>query len=120
MTPKVILVCGSRKRGTEQYVARTLDRLSQWFADDFAIVQGGAKFVDFWAKNWAYNNGHACITVNANWDFYDNQAGPIRNGWMLKFIKVDLVIAFDGDNGTKDMIRRAKKANIPVHVVDPE
>jgi hypothetical protein len=110
-----ILVCGSHTRGSKQHVFDSLDNLSQWFPVSTCIVHGGAKFIDTFAGQWAEHNGYCSIRVNANWNFYGNNAGPIRNGWMLEFIKIDLVIAFDGDSGTKSMIKLAKSQGVTVH-----
>jgi len=110
-----VLVCGSRKRGSCTHVHNTLNYLAQWFPLDTAIVQGGAKCVDYFAKTWAIKNGYCNIQVDANWNYFNSTAGPIRNGWMLKHLKIDLVVAFDGDNGTKDMIRKAKAEGVAIY-----
>lgn len=115
MKPRVILVCGSHKRGDKEHVFRVLDSIVQYLDTDFAIVHGGANFIDNFADQWAKQNGYCSICVNANWNFFENKAGPVRNGWMLKFINIDLVVAFDGDNGTKDMIKKAKASGVTVY-----
>lgn len=113
--PSRILVCGGRDFKDRSYVFKALDNLQQWFAIDFVIIEGGANGVDWLSKEWAHSNGHACIEMKAAWDFYDKDAGHIRNGWMIKFAKPDLVIAFPGGSGTADMIKQAKRAGITVY-----
>lgn len=44
--------------------------------------------------------------------------GPLRNQRMLEEGKPDLVVAFPGGGGTKDMVRRAAKAGVPIHEVN--
>jgi len=44
---------------------------------------------------------------------YKNAAGPIRNQWMLKYGKPDLVLALPGGAGTASMIDLASKAGVP-------
>ena len=63
---------------------------------------------------WAFDEGCASICVPANWNYYGNSAGHIRNSWMIKFLFPDLVIAFPGGKGTADMVRQAKSKNIDV------
>jgi hypothetical protein len=46
------------------------------------------------------------------------KAGPLRNYQMLEEGKPDLVVAFPGGGGTKDMVRRAVKAGVSVHEVN--
>ena len=53
----------------------------------------------------------------ADWTRYGYAAGPIRNQQMLDEGRPSLVLAFHNDfehsKGTKDMIDKARKANIP-------
>jgi predicted polyphosphate/ATP-dependent NAD kinase len=44
-------------------------------------------------------------------------AGIIRNQRMLDEGKPDLVIAFQGGDGTADMVRRANKSKIPTIIL---
>ncbi len=53
-------------------------------------------------------------------DKYGKSAGSIRNQQMIDEGKPDLVVAFPGGFGTKDMVRRAKKHNIEVIIIDRE
>jgi hypothetical protein len=48
----------------------------------------------------------------------NSQAGPLRNQRMLDEGKPDLVVAFPGGGGTKDLVRRAVKAGVSVHEVN--
>lgn len=48
----------------------------------------------------------------ADWDRYGKAAGGIRNSQMLIEGKPDLVVAFPGGNGTRDMVLKARKAGI--------
>lgn len=50
----------------------------------------------------------------ADWDGLGRKAGPIRNQRMLDEGKPDLVVAFPGDKGTADMVRRARTASLEV------
>jgi predicted Rossmann-fold nucleotide-binding protein len=112
-----ILVCGGRAYDDSLFVEQTLDNLRQYFAPEFCIIQGGAKGADALARQWARENGICCITVAANWDYYDKPAGSIRNGWMIDFCKPDLLVAFPGGPGTSNMMKRCVMAGIDVHAV---
>ena len=52
------------------------------------------------------------------------KAGTDRNQEMLDESKPDLILAFSSDiensTGTSDMVRRAKKVNLPVRVYNEE
>src|SRR5262249_16770583 len=49
------------------------------------------------------------------WDELGKKAGPLRNQRMLDEGKPDLVVAFPGGGGTKDMVRRAVQAGGIIH-----
>lgn len=53
----------------------------------------------------------------ANWATYGKKAGPIRNQAMVD-LGADICLAFPvgGSRGTRDCVRRARKAGIPVRV----
>ena len=48
----------------------------------------------------------------AEWTLYGKLAGPRRNAAMLE--DTDVLIAFPGNNGTKDCVAKARRARIPV------
>ena len=105
----ILLVCGGRKYDNRKRLYELLDHLKP-----SCVVHGDAPGADKIAGEWAISNGVPEIRVPANWTFFDNRAGPIRNGWMLEFIKVDAVLAVRGETGTADMIRLAKVKGIKV------
>ena len=112
-----ILVCGGRDFTDEARVFAVLDEARQWFAKDFCIIVGGAKGADRFGGVWAEARGVCCILVRAPWTYYGLSAGPIRNRWMLNFCKPDLVVAFPGGNGTKDMVDISRSAGVAVYAL---
>lgn len=109
-----ILVTGDRNYRDTKNVYDTLDKL-----EPKCIVQGGARGADSIAKLYAKERGICCITVDANWDYYQRAAGPIRNKWMLDWCyPLDLVVAFHKDlensKGTKNMVTQAEKEGLEV------
>ena len=112
-----VLVCGGRDYEDRDKVNATLDYCCQFFEPDFVLIHGSARGADRLAHVWAFFKGCAVIEMKANWDFYGKTAGHIRNEWMLKFAMPDLVIAFPGGPGTRDMIRQAMAAGVDVYAV---
>ena len=81
-----------------------------------AIVSGAARGPDSHAIAWGECQGLPLYVVPANWARWPKAAGPIRNGWMLKIAEA-LVAVWDGQSrGTKDMIDKARRAGLSVHV----
>ena len=124
-----ILVCGGRDYADSDKVYYTLDsvvdKLGLWHPDypnncvsqDLLIVSGGARGVDTFARYWAEGRGARINEYFPNWSKYGLRAGPLRNAEMLQNEKVDLVVAFPGGAGTRDMISRAQKARIEVRII---
>ncbi len=125
-----ILVCGDRNWTDYNKVRATLDKLAKehsiyynpddnWLPSDLTIIHGGARGADDMAGQWAIVNwvGHLEV-FPANWEKHGRAAGPIRNQQMLDDGQPDLVVAFHPDlsksKGTADMVKRAKKAGVPV------
>lgn len=109
-----VLVCGGRAFDRVALVTDTLRPLLQ-ANPDMVIIQGGATGADELARSWASVYGVTTITYPAKWREHGKAAGPIRNQLMIDDGNPDLVIAFPGGRGTADMVRRARKAGIPVH-----
>jgi hypothetical protein len=65
--------------------------------------QGG---YDLQVEKWAKKLGLPYIGYPADWGKYGNSAGPIRNQQMLEEERPDMVVAFPGNNGTQDMIKK--------------
>lgn len=79
----------------------------------FVLVQGAATGADALAARWA---GLVPLQVDpfpADWDKYGLGAGPLRNQAMVDS-GLDGLVAFPGGRGTADMVRRARKAGVPV------
>lgn len=119
---KKILVCGGRDFGyTIKGGFKVRDNKAINTAVDFikslnptSIIQGGAKGADEVGLYTSEVLSIPCETFKADWDTHKKAAGPIRNSQMLVEGKPDLVVAFPGGVGTADMVKKAKKAGVPV------
>lgn len=115
---KRILVCGGRKYADLHALFKVLDQLLHQGAEGAAcVITGGAPGADSLAERWAKHRGIPLMVMPALWEKLGPSAGPIRNGWMIEFGKPDVVIAFPGGAGTKNMVARAKLAGIEVREV---
>jgi hypothetical protein len=124
-----VLVCGGRNYSNIPKIYEILDILyevSQQSKNDsinlsenkIVLIQGGAKGADRIASMWAKDRNVEQEEYEADWTTYGKSAGFIRNSLMLKVGKPDMVIAFSGGVGTKMMIDIAKKAGVPVEVIE--
>lgn len=110
-----ILVCGSRNWSDRDYLEGVLDRALESYGID-VVIHGAARGADTMAGEWASKRGIPVMAFPADWAAHGRAAGPIRNQRMLTEGMPTLVLAFHDDieasKGTRDMVRRAKQANV--------
>lgn len=126
-----ILVCGGRDFGlnkTERdFIFQTLDNFvienklitekdeyGNFLPSGVTIISGKARGVDTVAIDWATINWTPCLEFPADWETHGKKAGWIRNKQMLEEGEPDVVIAFNGGKGTKNMCYLAEQAGVPV------
>lgn len=112
--PERILICGGRDYNNGTAFKSIMEQARSHFANDFCIIQGGARGADTLARHWAFAQKVCCIEVPAQWLNFSKAAGSKRNRWMIQFCKPELIIAFPGGRGTQSMIDLGNRANIPV------
>lgn len=117
-----VLVCGGRNYWNYSRIVKVLNGIDIEDMDKGGrgiemIIHGDANGADNCAGAWARVNGAKEWPFPADWNQYGKSAGPIRNEEMLKEGHPDLVVAFPGGTGTKNMIWLAEKYAVPVHKV---
>jgi hypothetical protein len=113
----IIVCCGDRNWTDEDEIRKFLKCLLVEFpANGITLVHGNCRGADVIAGKIGHELGFTVIPVDAKWNEYRKAAGPIRNRLMIKKYNPDIVVGFHNDyersKGTKDMLTRAKKANI--------
>ncbi|QIO34333.1 DUF2493 domain-containing protein [Bradyrhizobium sp. 1(2017)] len=103
-----VLVCGGRKFTNYDAAEKYLDMLNSIYR--FALViHGNQQGADACADRWARSRHIDVQAFPAAWVEHGNSAGPIRNGRMLREGKPDLVVAFPGNRGTRDMLKQSRR-----------
>lgn len=115
-----VIVCGGRDYTDKEALWNYLD--ARFGPPGITtVISGMATGADSLASEYAEKQGLSLMKFPADWFQYGRAAGPIRNQQMIDEGKPDAVIAFPGGRGTADMVRRAKKAGLPVyHPTDKE
>ena len=113
---RIVLVTGGRDFTDAELVHRALTA-----ADPGMVIEGGARGADRLCREWAQARGVQVLTMEALWDYYrvtgrEGAAGPIRNAGMVEVARrLDaILVAFPGDSGTADCVRRARSAGLVV------
>jgi hypothetical protein len=116
-----ILVTGDRHWTCYDLAEAILNRLIARYGPDLVIVHGGAAGVDQAFHMACKTLGIAVEPHVADWKGLGNIAGPARNREMVQ-AGADLCIAIHrflaSSMGTKDCVRQALAAAIPVYLVD--
>ena len=111
-----VIVCGGRDYRNSDAIRKRLTQL-QAVEPMAVIIHGAAPGADLLAGHIAGTLGYKVEVYPADWAQHGKAAGPIRNQEMLD-AGADLVIAFPGGRGTKDMIDRAEKAGVRVERIE--
>ena len=110
---KKVLVCGGRDYNDRETVRRTLGRIKP-----AEIIHGAARGADTLAGEYAREREIPCRRFPADWQRHGRSAGFVRNRQMLDEGKPDLVVAFPGGPGTRNMVKTALERGFPVKTVD--
>lgn len=117
-----VLVTGSRGWDDIKTVADALEQLPS----GTILVHGACRGADIICAAVAETLGFTIRVYPADWDRFRKGAGPIRNQQMLDCEhrpdeQIDLCFAFhnniEASSGTRDMMKRAAKAGIPVRLI---
>lgn len=109
-----VLVCGGRTFHNVALAVATLDGIHAETPIS-EIISGASKGADRIGEYWARLNKIRLLRFPADWKRYGNRAaGPIRNRQMLDEGKPDLVVAFPGGKGTRNMVRQAFDAGVKI------
>ncbi len=106
----IVAVTGGRDFNDIERVRRALYRLDP---TPTLLLHGAAAGADTLAAQVAEELGIPTEAYPADWDKFGRTAGPRRNEEMISR-KPDLLLAFPGATGTRNMTRQAIAAGIPV------
>ena len=109
-----VLICGGRDYTDNNFVNFVLDCIHAKKSITL-VIHGCANGADTFGAAWAEKQDHCTsFGVPADWKKHGTRAGPVRNRLMLELGKPDLVIAFEGGAGTRDMTSAALAAGVRV------
>ena len=111
---KKLLVCGGRDFTDEGALTEALDIALERLGGEIIVIHGAAKGADLMAEAWAKKRQLNYMGFPAKWDKHKKAAAPLRNAEMLAATKPDAAVAFKGKTGTPDMVRKLRKAGVPV------
>jgi len=111
-----ILVTGSRNWTDQELIRTALDQF-RCRDEQILLIHGNARGADRIAARIGTEWGWWIESHPADWEFFGDQAGPIRNQEMVDR-QPDIVLAFPqpGSVGTWDCVQRARQQGIVIQV----
>lgn len=111
-----VIIAGGREFNDSRIFVDAL-QTCPFFEEITEVVSGGARGVDRYGEDFSrvYLQKEPKI-FKADWDQYDNSAGPIRNREMANYADALLAIWDGKSKGTKDMIEVARKQGLQVSI----
>lgn len=114
----IVAVTGGRDFSDRRLALQSLDEVDVLLGGICGLVEGGATGLDTFAREWARYRGVPFETMPADWKRWGKAlAGRARNQDMLRRWQPFALVAFEGNEGTADMVERARLARIPVIAV---
>lgn len=123
-----ILVCGPHTSDDpatlKEMVFATLWNIHSKLYPIDSVIEGEAKMVDTFAREWAESECVEVLECPADWENHGRAAGPIRNKEMLSY-SPNLVVAISDvpilqTRGTRNMLHQAQRNRVPTMIVAPE
>lgn len=115
---RLMVVIHGGASGADHHAGQWCRGFSVPAADYVADSRDGPVIEQVFPANWTdLTTPPVIIRYRRNGEAYNAAAGGIRNQRMLDEGKPDLVLAFPGGKGTADMVRRARKAGVPVREI---
>ncbi len=116
-----VLICGDRRWKDVDLVCQTLRQMLEHGMPVSTVIEGECRGADRHGKIAAKALGIPVMECPADWEHFGRAAGPVRNRYMLREGKPDLVLAFHDDldhsKGTKDMVEISREAGVEVRVI---
>lgn len=109
-----VLVCGGRNYDDYESLATCLSAVQVTREPFTVLIHGGASGADTLADTYARRHNIPVLVFDADWKTHGRAAGPKRNKKMLTEGAPDLVMAFPGKVGTKNMVALAVAAGVEV------
>jgi copper homeostasis protein CutC len=118
-----VLTTGDRSWYCPDLADQIVARLIKQYGPNVVIVHGAAAGVDASFAEAADEAGIEHEPRPARWNELGRKAGPVRNAAMVA-AGADLCIALhrsiEASKGTKDCVRQALAAGIPVYLIEDE
>ena len=114
-----LIVAGSRDFDDYHLLCRKLDKICRKL-DNILVISGGARGADKLGERWAFERGWSIRVYHPDYKKYGKEAPFVRNTEMADDGQALVAFWNGSSNGTKDMIKKARKAGLKVKIIHVE
>jgi len=107
-----VLICAGRHYADTRHCRQVLEAF-QRLHEVRVLIHGGNQFLGSEIEVWARELGADIVRYPPNWQLHGKLAESLRNNFMLKDSRPDIVIALPGGEDTEELVNRSKAAGIP-------
>ncbi|PYC27680.1 DUF2493 domain-containing protein [Pseudomonas mosselii] len=108
-----VLICAGRNYADSQRCCQALDALQRQ-QPIRVLIHGGSQHLGGEIEGWAREQGADIVRYPPNWQLHGKLAERLRNVFMLRDSRPDLVLALPGGDDTEELLARARGSGIPV------
>ncbi|BCJ04235.1 hypothetical protein PRtIB026_A07220 [Pseudomonas sp. RtIB026] len=108
-----VLICAGRNYADSQRCRQALDALQRQ-QPIRVLIHGGSQHLGGEIEGWAREQGADIVRYPPNWQLHGKLAERLRNVFMLRDSRPDLVLALPGGDDTEELLARARGSGIPV------
>ncbi|QXH35706.1 DUF2493 domain-containing protein [Pseudomonas muyukensis] len=113
-----VLICAGRHFADRQRCRQALDAL-QCQQPVRVLIHGGSQHLGGEIEGWAREHGADIVRYPPNWQLHGKQAERLRNLFMLRDSRPDLVLALPGGDDTEELLARARGQDLNVICARP-
>ncbi|WP_442512992.1 DUF2493 domain-containing protein [Pseudomonas promysalinigenes] len=106
-----VMICAGRNFADVQLCRRVLDAF-QCLHQVKVLIHGGSQFLGAEIEEWGREIGADIVRYPANWQLHGKLADRLRNAFMLRDSRPDMVIALPGGEDTEELVALARAAGV--------
>lgn len=108
-----VLICAGRHYADTRLCRQALEAFQREH-EVRVLIHGGNQFLGGEIEDWAREMGADIVRYPPNWQLHGKLAERLRNTFMLKDSRPDILIALPGGDDTEELVNQARQAGIPI------
>ncbi|WP_460145505.1 DUF2493 domain-containing protein [Pseudomonas sp. S2_A02] len=106
-----LLICAGRHYADKRLCRQVLDAFQRMHPVR-VLIHGGNRFLGGEIEEWAREQGADIVRYPPNWQRHGKSAERLRNHFMLRDSRPDVVIALPGGEDTEELVAQARAGGL--------